>query len=195
MSNELHVHEDVDETASAVASFRATVTVNGPGISIERHVDEELMSGVIAMLFGAPVTPASDGIFGALRDGGVRKPQPWGDEPTLGEFIDETGASTFAHKICAAGYFLVNNRGQESFTRDDVKNALIDAQEDMPGNFARDWRSAASSNLIAQKPGESGKFIVPRTGRTAVESCFQDLPKRRARRSVKKREHTTENGE
>jgi hypothetical protein len=106
---------------------------------------------------------------------------------TLGEFIVETGARTFQQKICAAGYYLMKFQGAESFNRDEVRIALANAHEDMPGNFARDFSDAASKNFIAGKQGESGRFIIPRTGRTAVESHFQDLPKRRpARKTAKK---------
>jgi len=182
-----------DETDDTVAPTIAEVTVEGPGISITRPVDEATMSSIIALLFGA--APARGGGAGgagagqgARRLGGRTQHSSQGDEDlTLGEFVLDTGAKTFSQKICAAGYYLMNFHGSKFFNRDDVRTALADAHEDMPRNFARDWASAASSHLIASRPGEAGQFIIPRTGRTAVESHFQDVPKRRtARRTTKK---------
>lgn len=171
----------------------AEVTVQGPGISITRPVDEATMAGIIALLFGAaPVSPprgggGSHGGASTQPRGGAQSSTQWDDDLTLGEFIRETQAATFPQKICAAGYYLINMQGAESFDRERIRAALVNAHEDLPGNFSRDWIRAASSNLIAAKPGDSGQFYVPKTGRTAVESHFQDVPKRRSgRRPTKK---------
>ena len=86
----------------------------------------------------------------------------------------------------AADGYLMKVQGADSFSRDEVKAALANAHEDMPGNFSRDFAETASKNLIASKQGEPGRYIVPRTGRTAVESQFQDVPRRRANRKAKK---------
>lgn len=191
MSEDIIEHTVSDGEGDGPSPTIAEVTVKGPGISITRPVDEATMSGIIGLLFGAaPAAPVARG--GGASGGGQITPtsgqqsSKWRADLTLGEFIDLTGPTTFPHKICAAGYYLMKLQGRQSFSRDDVRTALVNAHEDMPSNFARDWNAAASSNLIAQKPGESGLFIVPRTGRTAVDSHFQDLPKRRARRATKK---------
>ncbi|GAB3088018.1 hypothetical protein [Nocardioides zeae] len=183
----------------------AEVSVTGPGISIKRPVDEATMSDVIALLFGgalsAPEAPSGRGGLGTVGpgagsaagpsagSGGGRSQQslPWDRDLTLGEFITEVGARSFPQKICAAGYYLINFQGAESFARDEVRAALADAHEDMPANFSRDWANAASSHLIAAKQGEAGRFIIPRTGRTAVTSHFQEVPKRRAARKTAKK--------
>lgn len=195
------MNEDIaDEAHDGSAANFGEVAVTGPGVSITRPVDEATMSSIIAILFGgAPAASAgrgAGGVGGSGRErgrgqggGGQQSSQSvqWEDDLTLGEFISETEAKTFPHKICAAGYYLINMQGAESFTRDDVRTALVSAHEDLPGNYARDWSNAASSHLIAEKPGESGQFFVPKTGRTAVESRFQDVPRRRSsRRTTKK---------
>ncbi|MCW2745853.1 MAG: hypothetical protein JWM48_2403 [Mycobacterium sp.] len=109
----------------------------------------------------------------------------WDSELTLGEFLVETGASSFPQKICAAGYYLIKIKGAESFDREDIKAALVQSHEDLPANYSRDFGVAASSSLIAQKPGESGQYFVPTTGRKAVESHFQEVPKRRVKSTRK----------
>lgn len=176
-----------DEAPEEPAPAAAEITVTGPGISITRPVDEATMSNVIALLFGT--TPAARG--GGSQSGPVQpvrtQQSQWDDDLTLGEFIVETGAKSFQQKICAAGYYLMNFQHAESFNRDEIRTALADAHEDMPGNFSRDFSDAASKNFIAGKQGESGRYIIPRTGRTAVESHFQDLPKRRPARKAAKR--------
>lgn len=164
----------------------AKVTIKGPDIDIARSVDEATMGRVIGLLFG---TPSSSGGPGA-GDGQVRHQQEaeWDEDMTLGEFISATGASTFQHKICAAGYYLIKIQGADSFTSNDVKTALADAHEDMPTNFSRDFGDAASKNYIAKKHGgEAGHYVVPTTGRKAVESHFTDLPPRRRARKTAKR--------
>jgi hypothetical protein len=191
--------DEFDDGADAEAGDTlgdvATVTVEGPGVSITRPVDEATMSSVIALLFGAAPWPrvgggggggvGGTGAAGGRGGGGQQSPQ-WDEEVTLGEFLVDSGASTFQQKICATGYYLMKIEGAESFNRDEVRTALANAHEDMPGNFSRDFSDAASKNLIAPKQGEPGRYIVPRTGRTAVESHFQDVPKRKARKTTKK---------
>lgn len=164
----------------------ATVTVKGPGVDIVRPVDEATLAHVISLLFGVAPTPTRAPGGGAGGGGGSTPSGGggtglWDPELTLGEFLAETGASTFPQKISAAGYYLMKIQEAESFDRDSIRSALVEAHEDLPGNFSRDFANAASANLIAQKPGENGKYFVPTTGRKAVESKFQDVPKRRAK--------------
>jgi len=204
-----------DEVLNLSAPTIAEVTVKGPGISITRPADEAMMSKIIAILFGAAPAARGGGVGGGGGGvggggggvggggggvggggGGVggQQPSQWDEDMTLGEFIVETGARTFQQKICAAGYYLTR-RGAESFDRDEVRAALANAQEDMPTNLGRDFRDAASKNLIGGKHGEAGRFIIPRTGRTAVESHFQDVPKRRNTRKTAKKANSKGNAE
>lgn len=192
---------DEDTTKGEPAKSTAKVTIKGPDIDITRSVDEATMGSVIALLFGA-APAASGGRGGAGGDGGGQgrrggqQETQWDEDITLGEFISETGASTFQQKICAAGYYLTKILGTESFTSGDVKTALADAHEDMPGNFSRDYGDAASKNYIAKKHGgEAGHFIVTKTGRTAVESHFTDLPTRRRARQTAKKSSSNGKGE
>lgn len=188
--------ETTENKGPAGLTHVGEVSVSGPGVSITRPVDEATMSSVVALLFGvAPATPSGRGGGGGGTGGGgggngggrAQPPAQWDEELTLGEFITETGASTFQQKICAAGYYLMNFQGRPSFSREDVRTALADAHEDMPGNFGRDFTAAAGKNLVSGKTGESGQYIVPRTGKKAVESNFQEVPKRKpARKTAKK---------
>ena len=190
MSNDA-INDTLDEASDEADPTIAEITVTGPGISITRPVGEATMSSIITLLFGAPVGPTGRGGGGGGGQGsrgqaGETQQAKWDEDLTLGEFISGIEATTFQQKICAAGYYLMNFQGRQSFNRDDVRTALANAHEDMPGNFARDFNGAASSHLIAAKQGEPGQFIIPRTGRTAVDSHFQDVPKRRARKTTKK---------
>ncbi|NJC22044.1 hypothetical protein BJ994_001120 [Arthrobacter pigmenti] len=173
----------------------AEVSVNGPGIDITQSVDERTMRGIIAVLFGGNAPTQLPGL-GSGGGSGSRDESGQYDDLTLSEFIIEMGAKTFPHKICAASYYLTTIKGAGSFTSAEVRSALADAHEDMPRNFSRDFGNAASENYVARKEGgEAGQFIVPRTGRTAVESKFTELPKRRARRSTKKASASNGGGE
>ena len=177
-------------TAGEAPKSIAKVTIKGPDIDITRSVDETTMGSIIGLLFGTHAASVSGGGGSGAGGGNQGRPQQtqWDEDITLGEFISETGASTFQHKICAAGYYLMRIKGADSFTSGDVKTALADAHEDMPANFSRDFGDAASKNYIAKKHGgEAGHYVVPTTGRKAVESHFTDLPpRRRARKTAKK---------
>lgn len=177
---------DEGTTGNEAPESIAKVTIKGPDIDITRSVDEKTMGSIIGLLFGAPASSGGGGGGGGNQ--GRQQQTQWDEDITLGEFISETGASTFQHKICAAGYYLMKIQGADSFTSGDVKTALADAHEDMPGNFSRDFGDAASKNYIAKKHGgEAGHYVVPTTGRRAVESHFTDLPpRRRARKTAKK---------
>lgn len=178
------------------------VKVTGPGVGITRPIDEATMSRVIALLFGAtdPAPARNEGGAGALGGGGHQDQsaqrggqQQWEEELTLSEFIDDIEAKTFQHKICATGYYLMR-QGADTFSRDDVKTALDNAHEDMPANFTRDFNETAAKSLIARKTGETDRYIIPRTGKVAVESHFQDLPKRRTSRRAPRRSASAANG-
>lgn len=162
----------------------ATVSVKGPGVEIVRPVDDATMAKIIALLFGAAPSPQRTLGSGAGSGGAGAGSGATGSldpELRLGEFLERSGASTFPEKICAAGYHLIHFQEAESFDRDSIRTALVEAHEDLPANFSRDFANAASANLIAQKPGDNGKYFVPTTGRRAVESKFQDVPKPKRR--------------
>lgn len=184
----------------------AEVTVIGPGISITRPVDEAAMSSIVAILFGASPVSSSGGGGGGRRgtssgaddSGGAQRrtgqTHQWSGH-TLGEFLTETGPKTFPQKICATGYYLTDVKGSANFSRDDVKAALRQAREDMPQNFNRDWSVATSSSFIAAEERDADSFYIPKTGRTAVESNFTDLPKRRAAKKAAKKVSSSSNGD
>lgn len=189
-------NEESETGAAEAAPAFAKVKVTGPGIAIERPVNEAAMASIIAILFGARL-PAPDGGGGGTGGGagggtggagtGGGGATQWDADLTLGEFLVETQAKTFPQKICAAGYYMIRFEGASSFNREDVRTALGNAHEDMPANFSRDWSAAAGTNLIATKQGESGQYIVPTTGRKAVESYFSEVPKARPRKRAAKK--------
>jgi hypothetical protein len=193
-----------DRASDSEAPTIANVTVEGPGISINRTVSEATMASIIGLLFGTAPTLTQCTDDGADRSHrsevyrqAINEEQPsiQAEDLTLGEFLDETEAKTFAQKICATGYYLIKIRNVESFSREDIKTSLANAHEDMPGNFPRDWTSAASSNLIAARQDDKDQFYIPRTGRTAVESHFQEPPRRRNTRRPTRKSNTKPNRE
>lgn len=187
-----------DTDAESVGEVRkaqpaATVSVNGEGVSITRSVDEATLGSIVALLFGGPDALPRRGAAGSRPEdqiGGAGVAGGFNPDVTLGEFLDESGASSFSQKICAVGYYLTQ-RGADSFDRDGVRQAMVDAREDMPGNFARDFTAAISGNLITPVHGDPKKFYVTKTGRKAVESKFQEVPKRPARRARRTSSGTT----
>lgn len=194
--------EETGETVASAApgpTSTATVTVVAPGVEISRAVSDETMSAVIGLLFGGPAAAAP--VYAATSHDAApthsapavpaapptRGGSQYDNRMTLGEFLTETEAKTFTQKICAAGYYLTVVKGQHDFGKDEVKTALQQAREDMPANYSRDWSSAVSSSFVAAEDKDPNRFYVPKTGRSAVESNFTELGKRRApRRTTKK---------
>lgn len=180
------------DASEATDRLIAEVQVTGPGVAITRPVDEATMASVIALIFGAP--PAAMTAVGqpapAAHHGSTNVPAAGGHamaDLALSEFLDLSEPKTFPHKIVTAAYYLTEIQGVEHFTRSDVKDALVAAREVMPANYHRDFGNAVAASFIAAKPGDSEVFYITKTGKSAVVSKFQELPKRRAaRRSAKK---------
>jgi hypothetical protein len=206
MRYHVYMNDTEDQGASARDSEQqparvtvATVTIEGEGVSITRDVDEPTMSSIIGLIFrGSSETRGGRRAVTQVQQRQVESTigaGEWDPELTLGEFLVEAGASTFPQKICAAGYYLIKFDGADSFDRDGVRAALVQAHEDMPANFGRDFGVAASSHFIAAKQGEAGRYYVPTTGRKAVESHFQDVPKRRTTRRTRKGSSSSTSGD
>jgi hypothetical protein len=184
---------DEDAVVEGIRPDLFTVSVKGTGVELTRTVDQATALSVIGTVLsggaGAPAaspayipqTPRTPGpgtqrdtTDAAAANGATLDP-----EMTIGEYIDDCNAQQFPAKITAIGRFLELKLGQSSFTRDEIKSQFRPAGEALPTNFSRDFGEAITQRWIAEVPGESGQYFVPKTGRAAIAAKF-DKSMRRA---------------
>lgn len=173
----------MDQETQAADTSSYTLSLKGEGITLERMVPKDIALEIINVALGGVAGPrrsSESGTDGAGNRGGegagVAEPV------TPGEFIESVNASSNPQKIVAFGVYLRDNRGEGSFTREDIKGMFRSAHESPPANFGRDFRNALSANWIAGENGPSDRYFVTGTGAKAVSSHFAEGGARRRRR-------------
>lgn len=178
-----------DMTDNDPSSYK--LSLKGEGIALERDVPKDIALSVINIVLGSPTKR------GTSSTGEAGQPPPEQSEAkarvTPGEFIEEQNAGTNPEKIAAFGLYLKDMRGQENFTREDIKAMFREAHETAPANFGRDFRAALTSNWIAVESDSSDRYFVTTTGRKAVNDQFAAARPRKPRR--KSARANTETGE
>jgi hypothetical protein len=156
-----------------VASPKYKLSLTGEGITVERDVSGDVARDIIALVMGGTVTSR-----------GTRQTTPSGPKGATGksirEFIDETGAKKNPQIVTAIGQYLIDQEGQERFTRTEVKARFAQAGEPTPANIHRDFALAVTSGWIAENP--RNEFYVTDSGRRAIEARFEGQKIRRPRR-------------
>jgi hypothetical protein len=145
-----------------------SLSLKGAGISIEKTVDKHTALVVMsAVLGGAAVTArtAATNTPGKTSASESRPPM------SVGEFLEESGATKNHERIAAVGLFLREHRGQEHFTSEHVRNALKAARQELPRNLSRDLSRTVKARWI-EPLGSGGQFYVTSTGTRTVESKF-----------------------
>jgi hypothetical protein len=160
-----------------------TLSLKGEGMSLERNVAKDVALEIINVALGGAEASRRSRGGGSNGPGNPGSAGPDSDERVApGEFIEAVTASSNPQKILAFGVYLADHRGEESFTRDDIKGMFRSAHEPLPGNFGRDFRNALSSNWIASEDGSSDRYFVTKTGRNVMNGGFADGAARRPRR-------------
>jgi len=151
------------------------LSLKGEGITVERDVPGHVARDIIAVVMGGGVT--------AVRST-TRPPTQNGPRGATGmsirEFIDEAGAKKNPQIVATIGQYIIDNEGQDRFTRSDVKARFAQAGEPTPANIARDVAAAVTSGWIAEDP--RNEFYVTGSGRRAIEARFEGQKIRRPRR-------------
>jgi hypothetical protein len=169
------------------------VVVTGPGMSVERPITETVALSILSVVMGGGRAPTVRSA-GDHDDDAARPQRGSGGLGSEGEFLEESGAKKNFEKITALGFYIEDEIGQDSFTRNDVREAFERAREPMPGNFARDFAIAIEAKWIAEIRGSSDQFHVTTTGRKAVVAQFsKDVTASRPRR--RRRSKASTNGE
>jgi hypothetical protein len=140
----------------------------GDGISIEKKIDRRTARAVLTALMGDGEDPPPSATRASTsREGGRSRPSK-----SLREFLNEVQATTKPDQIVAIGHFVIEQEGQESFTKDEVKARFAVAKEPMPANFPRDFSAAIRAGMIDEVHGDRGRFYVTRTGQDQIEGRF-----------------------
>lgn len=184
--------EDI-ETEAAPAAFQ--LTLKGPGITVERELDQGSALQVLAIAMGASLggaAVAQSAAPTASAAGPASTPPPAsavaasvagahtpGSNPvSVREYLSSVEPKRNVDKILAIASYLKVHRGQETFTPDAVKREFRHAGEPVPGNYPRDFRWAVSAGWIASSPEEPGEYYVTNTGHDAVAKKFDQETKK-----------------
>lgn len=171
-----------------------TLSLAGEGITLERKVTKDVALKLINVALGDATGPRGAGRTGAEEGGQTAHSQATEGEGgtrgvseervTAGEFIETVNAHTNPEKIVAFGVFIRDNRGQDNFTREDIKGMFRSAHETPPANFGRDFRAALSENWIASEHGSSDPYFVTKKGTKAMQNQFAEGRTRKPRRKA-----------
>lgn len=151
---------------------RYKLSLDGDGITLNREITREIALAVINVALGgtaaAPPALATPAAQPSGQDAAAHAGTAVSDTP--GEYVEAVGARTNVDKIIAFGAYLRDDRGQQQFTREDIKGMFRAAHETPPANYPRDFRAALASRGIAEE--STDRYFVTRTGRTMIEQGF-----------------------
>lgn len=158
------------------------VTVEGPGLTVNRTVSKELCDQVVVLLLTGSIgrTQATQRPA-ALTHAPTTRSQTGEEIHSVREFIDSVEAKRAPDKITAFAAFLRAHRGMEHFGRPDLVQCYEEAAERVPKNLSRDIQWALRSGWIAPKSGQKDTYFLTNSGTKAVEEKFSADVVRRTR--------------
>jgi hypothetical protein len=150
-------------------SFEYKVAVVGPGIKVEKPVEESKALSVLQVIMSnAPASSVPGHSVSAAGTPVVGR----GQRLSLREFLEDSGAKNNPAKIVVMGRFLRDLEGQSDFSREEIKARFRSAGEPLPGNLPRDFTAAIASAWIAEDPSNVGRYYVTRKGDESAEKNF-----------------------
>lgn len=166
-----------------------SVTIVGPGVTIEKKVSAAQAGDIINLLMTGRTLSAVHGAVGktTVFDSPSNVAGVQTRRTSLREFLDDHEATRNPDKITAIGAYVEQVEGKDGFTKEDVRLKFRSAGEAPPGNFGRDFTWAVQSGWIAEDPQHADTFFVTKKGRAAIDAKFsKDVQKPRDRRLRKK---------
>lgn len=148
------------------------VTLEGDGVSIDKKVDRQTALAVMSAIMGgaAPMMGAQPTIQ-ANHSGFAESNNPNSPPTSMREFISQSTASTNTEHIATIGLYFRLHKGQDTFTRDDVRAGFRSAHEPLPKNISRDMSTTIKAGWI-EEAEEAGSYYVTNTGTKKVEDRF-----------------------
>lgn len=145
------------------------IKLTGPGVSVDREVDQKTALAVVAALMGGEKLVSVPEL---------RAPHPVtlkrandSSRLSLREFLSETDARTSKERITAIGHYLCTFEDQDSFSLDDIRKGYRTAREILPKNLHRDFGNVCKAGWT-HPSGVAGKYYVTNTGLAQLESRF-----------------------
>lgn len=148
------------------------LTLNGAGISIDQSVDKQTALAVVAAVLGGgaiPVATPAANVAGSSATPLTAAPDA--PPPSMREYLNSCNVSTYSEHFAAIGLYLREYRGQETFSRDDLKAGFRGAHEPLPKNFSRDFNNTIKAGWIYESE-DSGQFYVTNTATQLVRDGF-----------------------
>lgn len=156
------------------------VAISGPGISIEREVEEGVIPRLVAILVGGTSPAGSD----SAASSAARESS---SGTTIAEFLADLNISGNAERIAGIALFLRDVLKRNRVRRDELAEWFQRAGEPAPRNLPRDIRSAVTQRLIAEDHARTGEYLVTETGVRALQGAKGPAPARSAPKASKRR--------
>jgi hypothetical protein len=114
---------------------------------------------------------------------------------TAGEFVAASGAKRNPDKIAAFGVFLMDELGNASFTREEMRQTFQRAGEPVPGNFPRDFGWAIRNKWISAVIDSPNEYVITKSARDAVANKFSKEVRATTRTPVSRRRRSRKSTE
>jgi hypothetical protein len=164
---ELEMTESAEPSPFPSAQY--SFSLKGPGVSIERQVDEEVACQLMHIAMGGPHSAMP------VQHGSIHRQSNQHDASpklSLREFLLQAQPKRNPDKITAIAVFMKRHDGVGDFAREEILAKYRQAGEQTPSNFHRDFNWALKAGFLAEDPVKHGRFYVTGTGETAVSSQF-----------------------
>lgn len=145
------------------------IKISGDGLEFEGETQLFRASQIIAFLSqeGSEPAPSLEKVTLAtpIANTGASRQSPR-------EALDDAQAKSYPQKITVLGFYLMLRDNAESFSATEVRELLKKSGEPLPGNFARDLKTAKNLGWIYSAGADSDSYYVTQKGKEAVTSQF-----------------------
>jgi hypothetical protein len=175
------------EAASQVSGPMYDLSLQGNGVTVEREIPESIARMIVTLVMGGAAMSPIVGRMASSAGGttGIEAPGAPESRQSVREFLNQVGPKRNADTITAIAAYLKNS-GQESFTRDQVKDYFRKAGEPSPSNYNRDFADALSTGWIAEDHTNVGSYYITASGEDALRSGFPGKIRRYKKRKARK---------
>jgi hypothetical protein len=173
------------------------LTLEGGGVKVDRHVDEDVALQILAAVMGGRAPRLSSRMTAPFPSETPRPDRSRGlGDLSVREYMDDVEPKRKVEKILAIAGYLTNVREVDTFTPDDLKKEFRNAREPVPGNYARDFRWAVANGWLAPAADLPGEYYVTDRGQQALAAKFSDeIKKATGVDKTTRRRRTTKKGE
>jgi len=149
-----------------------TLKLNGPGIDLDKEINEETLNRVMGVLFRS----SGNSDFQHVELNQVPRAATH-EDMTLREFINDVEPSTKPRMITTIAYYLFEHEGKSHFRKEDIKERFAEAKEQMPANFDRDLSAAIKHGWVTEDRNNPKTYYITRTGIKSVRDKFPSAKK------------------